>query len=353
MWQDFIRTNFVSVSPDYTISKALHSLAKEKVLLVFKDKNFQGAISRKNLLRIGVSLPEEKVSTVMIKPPHLTRSDNDLDVAKYFIQYDLHKLVVFDKNKVIGVLDRIDFLENVVKSAIGSEEVNSVTTTNVVIIAPNATLAQALGLFKEHNISKLVVISEGSVKGVITLTNILNYFMNSSKLTIANLKSTLVKDVMKDDIYSINIGERISKAIDVFRNKHMSSLVVLNKGLLFAKGNLYGIVTKTDLLSRFISQSKQSKIMIHITSKMKNVDSAIIEKKLESLDKVLDKGTQIFVHLKQGKEKFRGLPLINCRLRIVKTGRSENISVEGWGLEHSIELAVHKIKRRLTEHDFS
>ena len=53
--------------------------------------------------------------------------------------------------------------------------------------------------------------------------------------------------------------------------------------------------------------------------------------------------------MKEGKEKFRGMPLIYCRLRILMPGVSENVSVEGWGLEHSLELAISKIKRRLTE----
>jgi len=352
MWQDFIASKYVTISSEDSVSKALGSMQKDKFVIVMKGNSYYGIVSKKSLLRIGVSMPDEKVSTISTKGPNVTKNLNDEEIAQLFVQSGLPALVVFDKAKILGVISRTEFLQRVVAPEIGSEKIEGVVTKDVITIKPTDTLAKALAIFKEHNISKLVVMDNG-VKGVISLTNVLNYFLRSSKLTISNLKSTQVKDVMKEEVYGITSTDTIRKAIDSFSRNHTSSLVVFGNKLFNKKNSMFGIVTKTDILTRYLADFKKTKVKISIASKIDDVDNTLIIEKLEALGKILDKGTEVFVYVKKGKERFRGMPLINVRLRVTMPGISENISVEGWGLEHATELAIAKLKRRLVEVDFS
>lgn len=352
MWQDLILKKYNSISIDYTVSKSMVAINKDKFVVVMKGNSYYGIVTKKSLLRVGVSLPDEKIKNITFRAPILTRTMDSDAVAELFVNSGMPALVVFDGNKIDGVLTRTDFLKEVVAAEIGAEKVEAVATRDVVTVKPSDNLAKALSLFKEHNISKLVVV-DSEVKGVISITNILNYFVNSSKLNVDNLKSTLVKNIMKEEVYFVTESDTLKKAIDTFAKNQTSSLVVFSGKIFNKKHSLFGIITKTDILMRYLAEFKKNKVKINIVSKLENIDRTVIESKLATLEKVLDRGTEVFVSLKKGKERFRGMPLINCRLRIAKAGKTENISVEGWGLEHSLELAVTKIKRRLSDIDIS
>ena len=342
--------DFVSVDYDEKVSKILHNIKTgTREVLVFKKGVFKGVVTKKNILRVGVSFPEEKIGKICVMPPNISPNTDIVEIANLFISSGLPKLVVFDNKKVLGVISRIDFLKNIVANKIGKLKVDEVKTKDVITIRPKDNLAKAVALYKEKGISKLVVF-DVKVQGVITLKNILDYFYNVGKISVDNLRNTLVKDVMRKEVYSILETDSINKAILKFSSKNISSLVVFEKTLLQKK--LSGIITKTDILSKFVHRHKKTSLNINIASKVKNLDEAMVVRKLSKLEKMLKKGTNVFVYFKQGKEKYRGLPLINCRLRLVSSGKSENMSVEGWGVEHSLELAITKIKRKISDDFF-
>ncbi len=82
MWQDLVSNKYISVEFNETVARAVSKLQKEKLVLVFKEKTFYGAVTKKNLLRIGVSLPEEKVSNISVKVPKVTLDSTNEELAQ-------------------------------------------------------------------------------------------------------------------------------------------------------------------------------------------------------------------------------------------------------------------------------
>ncbi len=225
-------------------------------------------------------------------------------------------------------------------------KVEEIATQNPKTIGPKESLAKAISMFQEYGISKLVVFEDG-LKGVITLSSILTYFLHATQMAQFNLKNTSVKEVMKTDIITIDKSANISELVKLFNDKHISSVVVLGDKELF------GIITKTDLLETYVYQLEQDlkKHTIQIAAKFPGLYRADVELKLSVLEKMVS-NAKVFAYFKMGKEKFRGQPLINCRVRIVSPKHNFNVSVEGWGVEHATELAVKKLKRQLGEVEF-
>jgi predicted transcriptional regulator len=343
MWQDFVTPNFIKINSDTTADLALKEIKEGKVVFVFDDSKFCGAIRRRFLLQIGTSFPKRLVKNLLMKPPRVTLDMPDDYIAQLFIDSGLHLLPVFEKDEMIGVIDRNTFMKEVVSEEIGDTGIEEVVSRNVITIKPEENLGKAVGLLKEYNIYKLPVF-ENQLLGVLNLSNILKYFSRAGKITVSNLRNTKVKDIMRDAVYSVKRNENLKKVIDEFCKKNISSLVVLNE-----KGYLYGMVTKTDILKKYLSSFTKESFNIRIASKVEGIDKERIFKKLSSLEKLLDSNSEVFIYFKKGKEKFRGAPLINCRLHLFMPGYTKNISVEGWGVDHAVELALHKIKRWVGE----
>lgn len=62
-----------------------------------------------------------------------------------------------------------------------------------------------------------------------------------------------VKDVMRKNIVSISDRDTVKKAAQVMKNNDIGSVVILDK-----KKTVRGIITKTDIVYKFVAQGKQS-----------------------------------------------------------------------------------------------
>ncbi len=343
-------TEYQVVDANETLSKVIPKLKKDKQVVVFDGAKYSGIVTRKNILKEGINLPEEKISNIVLRPPAVYDETSELDVAKYFIETGAHFLPVLndeDKNKIECAIYRIDFIKDIVLPSMKGTKVSEVTTVNVKTIYPTDNLTKALDIFHEFGISKLVVYDQGKIYGVLTMSNILGQFMHDTQISSSKLQTILVKDIMKNEAYTIEKSEDLYKAINLFSEKNISSVVVLDNGFL------YGIVTKTDILEHYVyaleKELKQS--TVQISAKFPGIDRQEVENIFSHLDR-FGKEYKVFVYYKMGKEKFRGLPLINCRVRLIEPRHTFGVSVESWGVEHATELAVKKLKRQMGDVSF-
>ena len=113
-------TEYQVVDANETLSKVIPKLKKDKQVVVFDGAKYSGIVTRKNILKEGINLPEEKISNIVLRPPAVYDETSELDVAKYFIETGAHFLPVLndeDKNKIECAIYRIDFIKDIVLPA--------------------------------------------------------------------------------------------------------------------------------------------------------------------------------------------------------------------------------------------
>lgn len=341
--------DYLVVDANESVSKIIPKIKKEKQVIVFDKDKYLGIVTRKNILKEGLFFPELKINSIVYKPPMITHSTSNLDLAKAFVESGAHFLPVFDesKTKLECIVQRTDFLKTI-SEELGNISIIDLVNYNPVTVSENDNLAKVLSIFQEKGISKLVVY-DGKLKGVITLSTILGYFMHATQITKSILQNTLVKQVMKPEVITLNKSDTLSKLIDTFIDKNVSSVLITHNN------ELSGIITKTNILEYYIYSEdldKYDKPEIHISAKFSGIYKPDVEKKFDSIYKFLQPNAKVFIYYKLGKEKFRNMPLVNCRLRVIEPKNTWNISTEGWGFEHATELAVQKLKRQLGDVKF-
>jgi len=343
-YKNLVEKNIYFVKPDEQLSQIITPLKKEKVVFVKDNSKLYGAISKKSFMLIGTDLSKIKARNIAKTVPELSKKTSSNEMVDAFVESNLEKLPYFENNEIIGYISRNKVLQNIVLPELDAT-VEDVMSKNIVFINVEDNIAQVLALLKEHGIKKLVALKNGELAGVITITNIFNYFVSGDRINLDNLRNTKVGAVMKEDIISINPNKHISEAIKKLTEGKTSSLVV------HENKDIKGILTKTDILEKFLAIQKKQNFSIQISSKFEKLPTDVVNAKLEQLSKFFGENeeTHIFVHLNLGHEKYKGSPLVHCRLRIVSPRNCENISVEGWGIDQAIELAVQKVKRRIVK----
>lgn len=116
-------------------------------------------------------------------------------------------------------------------------KVEDIMTTHVVAVAANDTIDHAISLMVKHRISGLPVIDEdGRPLGVVSEFDLLELICEGHNET------DTVSHFMSVDLWSVEAGDSWVRVADVFREKHVRRLPVLQDG------RLVGIVTRHDLM---------------------------------------------------------------------------------------------------------
>jgi CBS domain-containing protein len=117
-----------------------------------------------------------------------------------------------------------------------------------VTVKPTTTLLEARDILFKHKIRRLVVLNEKEKPvGIITEKDIARSIYN---LGTKSIKSVKVGDFMSKNLITVTKNNTVHDCAKLMRRHRISSIIVLNKD-----GTLAGLVTKTDLVSVFLTQS--------------------------------------------------------------------------------------------------
>lgn len=129
------------------------------------------------------------VSQIMSKELVTLTTKNDLnDAEKLFKEHGIRHLPVVNGNELIGILSysdllRISFSElsddemKVDTAVFNMYSIEQVMAKNLVYIAPEQTIREATEILAKQSFHSLPVVENGELKGMITTTDLLNYFL--------------------------------------------------------------------------------------------------------------------------------------------------------------------------------
>jgi CBS domain-containing protein len=123
--------------------------------------------------------------------------------------------------------------------------IDAIMSTDLVLLRPESTVAEARGLMQSHRIHHLPVVEgEGNLVGLVTLTNVLaatDSFLRDPDNRI-HATDLQVKDIMVTDIATIDQHASLRQAA-MFIEKHQIGCLPI-----VTDGQLRGIITDTDFV---------------------------------------------------------------------------------------------------------
>lgn len=124
-------------------------------------------------------------------------------------------------------------------------------TANPYVIAPDASIADALALMKGKKIKRLPVVKNGSMVGLITHNQLME--VSPSPATSLNkyeidylLSKTTVDSIMRKEVITVTPGTLLEEASLLLRENEIGGLPVLEDT------KVVGIITEKDIFDAFI-----------------------------------------------------------------------------------------------------
>jgi len=269
-------------------------------------------------------------------------------------------------------------------------EIMNIARTSVTTIAPTTPVYEAIQIMSKRGFRRIPITDPGTKRllGIITATDIVNYFGGGDKFQIIQQKyagnfykaiNEPVRTLMIKDVFSVLTTATLEEVIKLMIENKVGGLPVVDE-----EGKIWAIITERDIINLFtgkISGFKVAEVMsdkVQVTSPSANIFEAakamtsqgfrrlplITEKKLVGIVTVMDilryfGSKQVFQHLQAGTvTKVLQTPIAEIATKILVTVEPQMDVGVAAKLMHENKIGAlpvvkdSKIEGIITERDF-
>ncbi|WP_276272610.1 CBS domain-containing protein [Haloarcula litorea] len=354
---DIATREYVEVDAGKRLGKVRSIFDREnpKGIVVTEDGDYAGVITQKQLVQSHVE-DDTKAGAMTRSAPKVELTDDVRDVARMLVEGGTKIAPVFEGTALWGIVTEDDILEAVLEN-LDALTVEDIYTEDVITVTEDDNLGQVINLLRKHGISRLPVLNDGSLTGMVTRHDIVDVVVRDmDKATRGDRRGEIervldipVYDVMNSPVETANLGDSVEDAVSRMLDNDFAGLVVTATD---DDGEVLGILTKTDVL-RALSFTEEDHMDVQITN-IKLLDTITREAIRADIEEVVDKyqAMQVqhaHVRFHEHKEKLRGTPLIQCQIRLRTNKGQAAGSGEGYGAETAFNVALDKLERNVLE----
>ncbi|MBM4177664.1 CBS domain-containing protein, partial [Candidatus Gribaldobacteria bacterium] len=197
-------------------------------------------------------------------------------------------------------------------------------------------VSQVLALFKDHRVSKLVVISRDfKLKGILAYFDLVSYLVTpkkkqrfsareGNKIPIFNRQ---VKNFAKTNVLTLTTNDKLFQAAEMILKNNIGSVIIVD-----AERHPVGIITTKDLLSIFARQHYLNKLEV-ITKNLSKQSWVLVSQFVKQINNQLAKFKNIskakfIVAEKKGGGVFKAVLSILSKDRGIKVIKEEGKNLD-------------------------
>ena len=257
----------ITVEPEASIHETLLQMQTNfiKRIVVTLRKKPVGLVTERDISKFleqdktAKALDEIQIKYVMKKSPIVIPDGIDDHLEQCATRMETFNIgaviLVNDSGDLIGIVTKTDITNVFSKIYAGQYKVKNFMTKKLITCRKTDSLKYALAMINKNNISRLIVTDNNGIPiGIITTNTFLthsDYFTKGQTRTRDYLlplksKNLQVKDLLNDDLLTVEEEEDLAKAASLMIKNKVSGIPVLDNDK-----NLVGVIDKTDVVKAF------------------------------------------------------------------------------------------------------
>lgn len=260
----------ITLKPQDSIYDALLIMKKNKIrqIVVSSNQTPEGIVTDRNIAKFLKNYePKKSPDAILLseieKNVVIIFADRENIFHRCSVQMNLFNassvIAVDDHRQLCGIITKSDIVRIFSKIYKGENKVKDHMTNSVITCKSDDTLGYALQLLDEKNIGRLVVLNKDKQpEGIITYSTILRKTDLFEPLGETNMYTAVlvqdfvsVKDLMTQDLITINTDDSIVKAAELLSKHNISGLPVIDK-----LGKLSGMISSSDIVRIYEEEFK-------------------------------------------------------------------------------------------------
>ncbi|KUO84502.1 MAG: hypothetical protein AT716_03735 [Vulcanisaeta sp. MG_3] len=196
----------------------------------------------KGIDKEGQQVLSGSVGGIMVGTGYVKALSNDYvgEVVRRMIDSNADAALVFDGDKVVGIITERDIVRKLPSQLFKQRRVFDIM--NKPNLGPESTISDAIKSMATHEIRHLVITRGNRVMGILSIRDILRYILKQLEAGRNIDQSYPITSLMSHNPVTIDPSASVTDAIDLMRRNNVSSLPVVEKGVLM------GIITEKDLI---------------------------------------------------------------------------------------------------------
>ena len=342
--------DIIKVSSEETLSKALSCLSSSHdSAFVFENDKFLGVINPYYCL-IKKSYPANaKVNSCLIHPPKVDVNFSLKKVAQLMIDSKIHYLPVFAGQRFLGIISARRLISVIKDSSELKIPIREILKRKKPLISvyEDDFITQALSLFKQYRVSKLVVVNKDlKLKGILTYFDLIAYLslpkerqnLGTREGGKVPLLRRYVKNFMQSKVLTLTENDNLSSAAKMILEKEIGSVVIVD-----SENHPIGIITTRDLLSAFINKKENLKVEL-VAKKLSKKSLIMVNQFVDWLNNRLKRIKKIFLAKIIVSEEKKGGVFKTTLSLFFKKGPVMVIKKEGKNLKKVLQEVKEKSK---------
>lgn len=145
--------------------------------------------------RVNLSAKEIMNPNIVSVGPNTTLKE----VSELMNKQKVGSVVVIDNDKAVGIVTERDFATKImIKAYLPETSVSDVMSSPVIHVSPNQSVADIIDIMANREIRKVPVIDNGKVVGIVSGTEFLRLFVQSTDEDIKKIYQQYVKRIFSN-----------------------------------------------------------------------------------------------------------------------------------------------------------
>ncbi|MEK6808788.1 MAG: CBS domain-containing protein, partial [Nanoarchaeota archaeon] len=239
-----------------------HNITKGLKEIVFKSSKKLGS------KKISIYL-EKKLKYIMNKNvPRIQIDDNISGLINLMLSQKEDNIIVMQGKTPSGVISKEDIVKKVVTKKITSTQLRQVIDKDFLYDNSSINIFNATKLLMKHNKNKLVIAQKNKILGIITLSDLLREYNSFLRKYEVDTETSIVKYMMSLDVDYVSKNDKLGEIIQFMIMKNIDYVIVVERIKdNISVDEVLGIITLSDILAQFyknqedISMIKASNMM--------------------------------------------------------------------------------------------
>ena len=341
----------LAVKGDDPLMHAIQLMCNENrhEVYVFNNDKFVGVVTARDIIKKNFSSLEEiRVETLLRKIAPLAIDTEFEDIAKHLIISEFRSIPIEHEGKIYA-LSKLSLLKIMDKSFADKKKIKDVMNFPYVIES-NDSIAVARSMMRDLNISRLPVIEDGKVAGILDILDVLRAVGERHRVKLGEVRgekidlgSVEVSSFMQKNFVTVSQDTSLIDAINEMIKSNVHAVLVVDED------KLSGMVTIKDIFKIFGRSVGSTYINVSGLDVVDEFERSWIEKRIESMLEKIGKQTNvryIFTHIDKHKKEGKRAKY-SVKGRLVSDAGTFYASYYDWDLLRAMKVFLDKMEKEV------
>ena len=321
---EIMKKDLIVIESDAKISEAISKMKDNDIqqLPVMSNGKYVSMLTYKNILRRGSVRTNSRVYNFSINAPKLNENTDVMEAVKLLKESGLNSLPVLQKEKLSGLVTRMDIIRHLSEIDPRSEKIKNfeIMTADAISVDVNDEIEDSAQKIRDLDEFEIPVTSRGKLAGILRLKEIINnVIMDKQKISYGEFTSGKSKveieaSSLMDNPVDSTEDTVITDTAALMVKNHLHIMPIVNKD-----SKLTGIVGITDILNS-IETGTEEGFYIEISGledqdrDLYDITYFIADKFVTNISRIIGNNGKLLFNVRKYKAEGKGKYSVRTKL---------------------------------------